>query len=427
MVPARFDRERPLGLLVKRFPKLSETFILEEILGLERLAVPLRLYALESPTDTVVHPAVARVRAPLAQVPEIALGQLHGLLAGHLRLIAACPYDYVSALARAVMRGRRGLGDFARAGWLAARLRDDGVKHLHTHFISTPADVAQLAARMAAIPFSISAHAKDIYLSAPKDLRRKLKAAGFTVTCTEANREMLAQIAPTAAIHRMYHGVDFGQFHPRHREPVSTVPLILSVGRLREKKGLNTLIDACRLLHARRQAFCCEIIGYGEERDRLQAQIAQAGLSSQVRLLGKLPREQVIARYARAAVYVQPSRITANGDRDGIPNVLLEAMAMELPVVATEVSGIPELVRHGHNGVLVPPDDPASLSDAIATLLGRPQLCDQLGRRARETVTQSFDNDHNLQLLCMLLETRDECSAHDIDVRPAVLDAKLGG
>ncbi|MDH3461949.1 MAG: glycosyltransferase family 4 protein, partial [Burkholderiaceae bacterium] len=320
----------------------------------------------------------------------------------------------------------RGLGDFVRAGWLAAHLNDDGVKHLHTHFISKPADVAQLAARMGAIRFSISAHAKDIYLSAPNDLRRKLSAACFTVTCTEANLETLAQIAPDAAIHRMYHGVDYEQFHPRCREPDGAAPLILSVGRLREKKGLDTLIEACRLLHEQRQAFRCEIIGYGEEHDRLQARIVQAGLVSQVRLLGKLPREQVIARYARATVYVQPSRITANGDRDGIPNVLLEAMAIGLPVVATDVSGIPELVRDGHNGVLVPPDNPASLCDAITALLGQPQLCDQLGRRARDTVTQSFDNDHNLQLLCTLLETRYECSPNDASARPTVPCAKLG-
>jgi glycosyltransferase involved in cell wall biosynthesis len=280
-----------------------------------------------------------------------------------------------------------------------------GVEHLHSHFISTPADIAELVGRLAALPFSISAHAKDIYLAEPADLRRKLQAARFTVTCTEANREVLAATAPQAAVHRMYHGVDHALFHPAQRMLASVaVPLIVSVGRLRAKKGLDGLIDACALLRDRGQAFTCEIVGYGEEQPRLQAQIDDLGLSAQITLVGKLAREQVIDRYARAAVYVQPSRIAADGDRDGIPNVLLEAMAMGLPVVATRVSGIPELVSHEINGLLVEPDDPAALADAITRLIARPALCADLGCRARATVTESFDNDRNLRQLMALLQ-----------------------
>jgi glycosyltransferase involved in cell wall biosynthesis len=180
--------------------------------------------------------------------------------------------------------------------------------------------------------------------------------------------------------------------------------MIVSVGRLRAKKGLDCLIDACALLQQQSRAFTCEIVGYGEEQPQLQARIDTLGLAGQVRLVGKLAREQVIERYAGAAVYVQPSRIAADGDRDGIPNVLLEAMAMGVPVVATRVSGIPELVDDRINGLLVPPDDPVALADAITRLFEQPALCTDLGCRARRTVTQRFDNDHNLQLLCGLLE-----------------------
>ena len=411
MAQTRLDGSRPLGVLVKIYPKLSETFILEEILGLERLGLALRLYSLAPATDAITHPAVARVRAPLVTVPETALGQTRTFAARHARLFGAAPLSYLRALAAAVRRGRPGLHDFMRAGWLAAQLRDDGVEHLHTHFISTPADVAELVARLAGLPFSISAHAKDIYLSNPADLRRKLQAARFTVTCTDFNRQTLAAIAPQAPVHRMYHGVDHTLFHPRLRTHAQALPLILSVGRLREKKGLDTLIDACGMLRERGHAFACEIVGYGEERARLQAHIERRGLADCVHLAGKLPREQVIARYARAAVYVQPSRIAADGDRDGIPNVLLEAMAMRLPVVASRVSGIPELVGHGHNGMLVEPDEPRALADAISQLLGEPRLCADLGCRARQTVTESFDNDRNLQLLCALLQGRAESAA----------------
>ena len=417
---SRSKNERPLGLLVKIWPKLSETFILEEVLALERHGVALRLYALAAPTDALTHPAVARVRAPLVCAPQLLRRHWAEFAARHLRLAAAAPLAYLRALIVAVRRGRRGLHDFVQAGWLAVQVRDDGIGHLHTHFISTPADVADLVSRLTLLPFSISAHAKDIYLSDPSDLRRKLEAARFTVTCTEFNRCTLASIAPRARVHRMYHGVDQAQFHPRPRSGVDAPPLILSVGRLREKKGLDTLIDACRVLRDRGQAFRCEIVGYGEEHDRLRARIARQGLTGAVCLVGKLPREQVIESYARAAVYVQPSRIAADGDRDGIPNVLLEAMAMGLPVVASSVSGIPELVGDGHNGLLVKPDDPLALADAITRLLHEPQLCADLGRHARGTVAASFDNDHNVQLLCRLLQDCRVAGAESLRASPPV-------
>ncbi len=397
--------ERPIGMLVKVYPKLSETFILEEILGLERLQVPLHLYALAPPTDSVTHPAVGRVRAALTYVPTFAPARVGQFATRHLRLLCANPLRYVRSLYFAAGRGWRGLDDFLRAGWLAQQLQADGVQHLHTHFLSTPADVAELVGQLSTVRCSLSAHAKDIYLSEPADLRRKLEAALFTVTCTEMNRQTLASIAPRASIHRMYHGIDHALFHPCQRRPPEAVPLILAVGRLREKKGLDTLIEACRVLRAGGQAFRCEIVGYGEQREALQALIVQHGLAEQVFLVGTLPREQVIERYARAAVFVQPSRIAADGDRDGIPNVLLEAMAMGLPVVASRVSGIPELVGQSRNGLLVEPDQAQALADAVKRLLQDPRLCAELGHNARKTVTEWFDNDRNLLLLCHLLET----------------------
>ena len=401
MEPSATDRPRSIGLLVKIFPKLSETFILEEILGLEKRGVSLRLYSLAAPTDTMTHAQVRRVRAPLMRVPEAAANR--EFVVRHLRLAAAHPLRWLGAFAAASRRGRPGMRDFLRAGWLAEQLKRDGVEHLHTHFISTPADIATLVSKLGALPFSISAHAKDIYLSAHDDLKRKLDAARFTVTCTEFNRRTLTLIAPGAAVHRMYHGLDRTLFHPRPPVTSDAPPLILSVGRLREKKGLDTLIDACAKLRARRQPFACEIVGYGEEREHLQLRIDRLGLADQVRLVGALARDEVIAAYARATVCVQPSRIAADGDRDGIPNVLLEAMAMGLPVVASRVSGIPELVSHGRNGLLVEPDQATLLADAIERVMTQPALAARLGRQAVASVAELFDNDRNLDLLCSLL------------------------
>lgn len=407
---------RPLALLVKVFPKLSETFILEEVLGLERLGVPLRLYTLAPPSDHIAHPAVAEVKAPMTAVPQRLADDRAGFLWRHARLALQSPVRYLATWRAAARRGATGRQDFLRAGWLAAQLQADGVAHLHAHFIAQPADIAQLVSSLCALPFSISAHAKDIYLSEPADLQRRLMAARFTVTCTEANRVALSTVAPQADVRRMYHGIDAAIFHPGRRGPGALVPRLLSVGRLREKKGLDTLVLACAELQRRGLPFTCDIVGYGEQQAALQDLIRQQGLDGQVRLLGKLARDQVLERYAAATVYVQPSRIAADGDRDGIPNVLLEALACGLPVVATEVSGIPELVRHGHNGLLVPPDAPQALADAIAALIDSPARAADLGRAGRATVTEHFDNDRNLQTLLRLLENAHApahtCAAH---------------
>lgn len=405
MEPTRPAAAPPLGVLVKIYPKISETFILEEILGLERLGRRLCLYALSPATDAIVHPAVAQVKATLRVAPPLSAASLRRYASDHATQFLRGPRRYLGALAAGMRRGRGGLADFLRSGWLAARLQEDGVSHLHSHFIATPADVAEGAARLAQLPFSISAHAKDIYLSQARDLRRRLTAARFTVTCTDVNRAVLSAIAPQARVSRMYHGVDHALFHPARRLlPADGPALIVSVGRLRAKKGLDVLIDAVARLRAQGQDVEAEIVGYGPEHAALAAQIEALGLHGRVRLVGKLAREQVIERYARAAVYVQPARIAADGDRDGIPNVLLEAMAMGLPVVATRVSGIPELVTSGVNGVLVAPDDPDELAAAIGHLLARPQACASLACQARETVVRAFDNGRNLQLLCALLD-----------------------
>jgi len=395
----------PIGLLVKTYPKLSETFILEEILGLERQGQQLHIFAMQPPTDEIQHDAVRRVQASVTYLPELTSANAATLLAAHLSLLLYRPLRYLAGL-RAALGRRGGLADFLRAGWLTHKLLRRGIGHLHTHFISRPADIAELVSELG-VPFSISAHAKDIYLSEPADLKRKLEAARFTVTCTDYNRQTLSRIAPDADIQRMYHGVDAHRFccdrHRHHAHP----PLILAVGRLREKKGFDTLIEACRRLKQRGCEFRCEIVGYGDEYEALRQQIDRDGLKAQVVLTGKLARDSVINRYNRATVFVQPSRIGQDGDRDGIPNVLLEAMAMELPVVATRISGIPEVVRHELTGLLIEPDRPADLADTIERLLGDKALRAQLGTAARAAVSECFDNDRNLKLLKTYLENPD--------------------
>lgn len=387
-----------IAVLVKTFPKLSETFVLEEILGLERRGIDLTVYALQAPTDRLQHDSVARVRAPVRYVEGTRVrAQLWLLLRHPLRALRA-----LMLLARRAEGDRR--ADFALACALARRLQRDGSRHLHAHFASRPAGIAELAAMLCGIGYSISAHAKDIYTSAPDVLRRKLSGARFTVTCTQHNAAALRACAQRPdTVHAMYHGIDAQRFRAQGARAAHATPLILSVGRLRAKKGFATLIDACAQLRDRGIDFACEIVGYGEERDRLQAAIAQLRLEGKVHLTGTMNHAALIHRYDQAAVFAAPSQIGADGDRDGIPNVMLEAMAMELPVVASRVSGIPEVVEDGVNGALVEAGDARALAAALARLLADAPLRARLGAAARRTVLERFDNDRNLELVVRLL------------------------
>jgi glycosyltransferase involved in cell wall biosynthesis len=394
-----------VALLTRTYPKLSETFVLREILGLERRGCALRIFALAEPDDAESHRAARGVRSPVAYVPACDARGVARIARAHLACLLTRPLHYLAALGTVLRREEDGRWhDFLRAGWLAAALRRTGVTHLHAHFASEPAAVAELAARIAELPYSISAHAKDIYLTSAASLRRKLGSAAFTVTCTEHNRAHLGAVAPGARVLRRYHGVDTEHLQPpyaRSRAPDHR-PLVLSVGRLRAKKGFGTLIEACALLRAAGFDFRVQIVGYGPERTRLATAIAERRLEDVIELTGKLDHDEVIRRYADADLFVLPCTVLADGDRDGIPNVLLEAMAMELPVISTAVSGIPELIADGRNGLLVAPDSPASLAAAMRRLLTDAGLRSQLGRAARATVTERF-TDRNLDTLCRLL------------------------
>lgn len=395
----------PIGFLVKTYPKLSETFILGEILGLERAGLTLRLFALQRPTDDVFHSATREVRASVRYLDAPGWRELPAVVFAHLAFLAANPRRYLATLAFACARGETAwLREFAQAVRLADELRRAGVAHLHAHFAAEPASLAELVQRLSGISYSISAHAKDIYRSPRGALERKLRAAAFTVTCTECNREYLARIAGSGApVYRAYHGVDLEKFAPRAPAVEPSVPLVLSVGRLREKKGFATLIEACGRLADAGVAFRCEIVGYGPERDRLQGLIDAKGLSGTVALVGKLTHEQIVEKYRAATLFVLPCQIAADGDRDGIPNVLLEAMAMRLPVVSTAVSGIPEAVEHGTNGLLVDPENAGALAEAVRTLLLSPSLRSTFGARGRITVVQRFSHGSNLGLIRDLL------------------------
>ena len=302
---------------------------------------------------------------------------------------------------------------------LAHALRTSRVPHLHAHFIDRTGAIGQMAARLAGIPCSLSAHAKDIYLTSAAALRRRLRRALFTTTCTEYNRVALEAVAPAgASLHRIYHGIDTTRFQAQAgargvgADTGSSALRLLAVGRLRPKKGFVTLLQACALLRDRGVEARCEIVGYGEQQAQLEALIGQLHLSDSVVLRGKMSHRELIKLYGGADVFVAPCEIAADGDRDGIPNVLLEAMSMRLAVVTTPVSGIPEIVRDGCNGLLVPPSDPAALAAALAGLAHDPVQRQRLGHEARRSVLEQFGEESNLQDLIVLLDGCVECRGH---------------
>ncbi len=264
------------------------------------------------------------------------------------------------------------------------------VAHLHAHFINEPAGVAELVHLLTGIPYSVTAHAKTS-ICRPAELVRKMAKAKFIVTCNDYNRRYLTPDGRRCADIKIYHGLDARLFQADAAVyPSAEASLVLSVGRLRPKKGFHCLVDACGLLKIGGHEFRCMIAGYGPLRGELETRIAKLGLEDTVSLTDMLTQGEVIALYKQASLFVLPCRITADGDRDGIPNVLAEAMAMELPVVSTNIAGIPELVEHNRTGILVRPEDPVELAAAIARLLDQPQLREELGKAGRERVCQMF-------------------------------------
>ena len=397
-----------VGYVVSTWPRLSATFILNEVLAVERSGVSLRIFSIKDPDGEPVHARVAQVRA---RVTYLSLRRhWKSALQANLRLLCRQPGRYCRALLQALRYRRRGvLLCFFQAGYLAHELSREPVAHLHAHFAHAPAPVAMFTHQLTGIPYTFTAHAKDIYIKTPPELlRAEAQQAQAVITCTEYNRQYLStQIGPASdgKLHCIYHGLDLSQFQfawPRVSD--AGPPVILSVARLVEKKGLSDLIVAADILRRRGRRFQVEIIGNGPLRQALEAQVMQLGLSDRVKLLGVQTYDMVCLAYQRASIFALPCMVTADGDRDGLPNVLLEAMGSGVPVVSTPVSGIPELIESEHDGLFVPPNSPTELADALDRLLTQPELSERLARAARAKIQAHFSIDRSSTQLLALFQ-----------------------
>jgi glycosyltransferase involved in cell wall biosynthesis len=387
-----------VAFVLKGYPRLSETFIAQEIRALERRGLDIRIVALRRPTDGKRHRLHDEIGAPVLYLPEYLwrapLRVWRGWRAGRrLAGFAAAWRAFLRDLRRDPTPNR--IRRFGQALVLAREL-PAGVDRLHAHFLHTPASVTRYAALLRGLPWSVSAHAKDIWTIPDWEAREKLLEAGWAVTCTEAGRARLEALAPgrTALV---YHGLDRGRFPP-YRGARPDAGIILSVGRAVAKKGYDDLLAALALLPPE-LAWRFVHIGGGALAKALRRRAAALGLAGRVEWRGAATQDDVLAACRAADLFVLASRVAPDGDRDGLPNVLLEAQSQGLACIATAVSGVPELIEDGVTGLLVPPGDPVRLAAAIEALLRDPRRRAALGAAGEARVRARFDAEAGFDVL----------------------------
>jgi glycosyltransferase involved in cell wall biosynthesis len=397
-----------IAIVVKGYPRLSETFVAQELRALEQRGFSLKLYALRRPTDPTAHPLHAEIRASVTYLPEY----LHD---GPLRVFRAWRKartlpGYRAALstfARDLRRDRtRGRARrFGQALVLATELPAD-VVHLHAHFLHTPASVTRYAAMLRGLDWSVSAHAKDIWTTPEWEKREKLATCAWATTCTASNAAHLRGLAPAAGqVDLVYHGIDTTRFPaPPGARPATNgtrpdAPVtLLTVGRAVDKKGFDDLLQAlARLPHSLHWRLVH--VGDGPQLPMLERTARELRLSDRVRWLGAQAHAAVLDAYRSADIFVLPCRVGRDGDRDGLPNVLLEAQSQRVACVSTRISGIPELIADGITGLLVDPRSPVALADALARLIGDPALRRTLAEAGFERTTTQFSLQSGADLL----------------------------
>lgn len=391
-----------LAVLFSRFPVWNQTFALGDLTELVQAGFQVEIFTLLGASGSIQQPEARnfadRVHtAPLTSWPFFweNLRAFRRPLTWRLLGKTVCETMQDASVLR------KSLGLFPPAIYFAHLMKQKGIQHIHASWASYPATVAWIASEITGIPFSFYAHAYDIY-KVQSLLREKIQRAQFVVTCAETNREALVGLAGEWArskIHVHRHGVDLRRFHPDGASTPKPGPVwrILACGNFVGYKGFEHLVTACGLLQKEGYRFVCSIIGEGPAEKRLAQQIRQSGLSSQVSLLPPMSQPELAEQYRNADVLVHPSVVTRDGNRDVIPNVLIEAMASGTAVISTRLSGIQELIREGKNGLLVSPGDPKELAEAISALMKDCQKREQLVKAAQLTVAEAYDRRKNAE------------------------------
>ncbi len=397
-----------LAIILKGYPRLSETFVAQEIRALELRGFELCIFSLRHPYDPDIHPIHTEIEAQVYYLPEYIHDDIPRVLRACLRVCWKPGFWLaVVTLLRDFWRDptRNRMRRFAQAIVMAHEM-PVSVRHYYTHFMHTPASVSYYASKINQRSWSVSAHAKDIWTIPRWELREKLASTDWVVTCTRANKEHLLELAGSEdRVTLLYHGLDFARFDQKRQagsmrdgsDPESEVQLI-SVGRAVDKKGYDLILEALaglpdtlywRFVH----------IGGGELLGQLQQQARGLGLEGRIKWLGALPQTEVLAQYRAADLFVLPSKISEDGDRDGLPNVLMEAQSQNLACLSTNISGIPELITHAETGWLVEQKNSQQLGQALDKLIRDPQLRNRLAQAGFIRVRQEFSMDRGIDTL----------------------------
>ena len=406
------ERTAPrIAVAMKGYPRLSETFIAQELLGLQQRGLPFEIWSLRHPTDAAKHLMHHQITASVRYLPEYLHDEparvAHGLLAALLRpgLLRLLPV-FLRDLARDRTRNR--WRRFGQACVMARELPRD-IRHLHVHYLHTPASVIRYAALLGGLTWSFSAHAKDIWTTEDWEKREKIASAAWGVTCTRDGHRELERLSDRPdKVALLYHGLDLARFPapgPRSARDGSdeTDPVrFVTIGRAVAKKGFDDLLEALARLPCTLN-WRLTHIGGGEKLKTLQAQAQALGLDDKVTWAGPKAQDEVIAALRAADLFVLPSKEAGDGDRDGLPNVVMEAASQGLPIVATDFAGIPEFVRQGVEGLLVPPGDVAALAAALGELAGAPDKRAALGDAACARLTDAFSAQAGLDRVAGML------------------------
>lgn len=391
---AKHDRvDRPLVYVLKRFPRLSETFVLRELLGLEAAGERVEIFSLLPPEQGLRHPELKDLKARVTVLPRHPRLTQPDVLRPHLRLASRQPLLWCKLARRAKRTGewRR----FLQAGIVARQVQLMDARHVHAHFVTAAAVVARDAGSLSGVPVTVTAHAKDIFHEDNEPLvRQRLEGMAGVVTVSEYNANHLRTVVPEIPVVCIRNGMPLSEsLVPKVSGPV------LCVARLVPKKGVDTALLACALLSGGDDRFDLEIVGDGPLRAELGALAASLGITELVHFAGSQDSVGVSAAYARCAAVILPCRVDESGDRDGMPTVLLEAMSRGLPVISTDIAGISELVDGRDTGLLVPADDPQALAEAIAHLRRDPEFASRIGANGRRLVSAEFDPHNSTEQL----------------------------
>jgi colanic acid/amylovoran biosynthesis glycosyltransferase len=416
--------QRPVAYIMSRFPKLTETFVLDELVAVDRQGVRIELFPLLRERAEIVHPEALPWMERAHYLPFLS----PAILRSNMRFLVRHPRRYLGTLA-AMIRGTAGslnflvggIGIFPKVVHAASQMSALGVRHVHCHFATHPALAGFLIHRLTGIPYSFTAHGSDLHVER-RMLCQKIAESAFAVTISRSNAAVITADCgePIPKLQVIRCGVDLRRFRPAdERDHAAEAPgatglrahsttesevdphlrdrpaAITCIGTLHEVKGQRHLIAAVAKLAERGVNVCCRFVGDGPDRADLERLVDTLGLRGSVEFLGQRTRSDVLEVLAETDILVAPSVPTNAGKREGLPVVLIEAMAAGVPVVASHLSGIPELVENDVTGLTVPPGDPAAIADALARLLADRQLRQRLARAGRERIEAEFDLDRN--------------------------------